>query len=49
VSGGREVGLEHVDIVLGLLDKGVGGADLPGCRVELRAGKVVLVQRAAPK
>jgi tRNA(Ile)-lysidine synthase len=54
---GREIGLEHVEAVLALLDGGQAGAftaqtvrsgvergvDVPGCRVELRGGKLVLV------
>jgi tRNA(Ile)-lysidine synthase len=49
ISGEREVGLDHVEAVLGLLDGSGGGVDLPGCRVELRGGKVVLIQKVAPK
>jgi tRNA(Ile)-lysidine synthase len=46
--GGREIGLEHVESVLALLGGLQGGVDVPGCRVELRRGKVVLLQQGAP-
>jgi tRNA(Ile)-lysidine synthase len=50
VAGGREVGLEHVESVLGLLAKGAGGVDLPGSRAEFRGAKVVLLgQKGSPK
>lgn len=55
-AGGREIGLEHVEAVLELLDSGLAGApaqtmrggaergiDVPGCRVERRGGKLVLL------
>jgi len=47
-SGGREIGLEHVESVMALLGglQG-GGIDVPGCRVELRGGKLVLIQQGA--
>ena len=38
----REVGLAHVEAVLELLAGLSGGVDVPGGRVELRAGKLVL-------
>jgi tRNA(Ile)-lysidine synthase len=44
-AGGREVGLEHVEAVLALLGTGQGGVDVPGCRVEHRGGKLVLIQQ----
>jgi tRNA(Ile)-lysidine synthase len=47
-GGGREIGLEHVESVLALLGGLRGGVDVPGCRVELRRGKVVLLQQGAP-
>jgi tRNA(Ile)-lysidine synthase len=47
-GGGREIGLEHVESVLALLGGLQGGLDLPGCRVELRRGKLVLLQQGAP-
>ena len=47
-GGGREIGLEHVESVLALLGGLQGGVDLPGCRMELRRGKLVLLQQAVP-
>jgi tRNA(Ile)-lysidine synthase len=44
-AGGREIGLEHVEAVVALLGTGQGGVDVPGCRVELRGGKLVLIQQ----
>jgi tRNA(Ile)-lysidine synthase len=44
-GGTREIGLEHVEAVAGLLNGGQGGVDVPGARVELRAGKLVLLQQ----
>lgn len=44
-SGGRQVGLEHVQTVTGLLGSDRGGVDVPGSRVELRGLKLVLVQQ----
>lgn len=43
----REIGLEHVEAVLALLSGTHGGVDVPGSRVELRGGKLVLVQQRA--
>jgi tRNA(Ile)-lysidine synthase len=49
-SGGREIGLEHVEAALAVLGDATGGIDVPGSRVELRRGKLVLVhQRTVPK
>jgi tRNA(Ile)-lysidine synthase len=45
VAGPREVGLEHVEMALEVLDGARPGADLPGCRLELRRGKLVLTRR----
>jgi hypothetical protein len=45
VAGGREIGLEHVEAVLGLLGRPGGGVDLPGSRGELRGGKLALLQQ----
>ncbi len=45
VSGGREVGLDHVEAGLMLLAGNTGGIDLPGSRLELRRGKLVLVRQ----
>ena len=44
-GGTREIGLEHVEAVAALLNSGQGGVDVPGTRVELRAGKLVLLQQ----
>ena len=44
-AGDREIGLDHVDAVMALLGPGEGGLDVPGTRVELRRGKLVLVQQ----
>jgi len=43
---GREIGLDHVDAALAVLEGSRRGADVPGSRVELRPGKLVLVRRA---
>jgi tRNA(Ile)-lysidine synthase len=49
-AGGREVGLEHIETVTAVLAGGHGGADLPGCRVELHGPTLVLLQqRGAPR
>lgn len=44
-AGTREVGLDHVEAVAALLSGTHGGVDVPGSRVELRGGKLVLLQR----
>lgn len=44
-AGGREVGLDHVEAAMAVLAGESGGADVPGGRVELRRGKLVLVQQ----
>jgi tRNA(Ile)-lysidine synthase len=44
-GGGREIGHDHVESVAALLAGVDGGVDVPGSRVELRAGKLVLLQR----
>ena len=41
----REVGLEHVETALEVLGEDCPGADLPGCRLELQRGKLVLTSR----
>jgi tRNA(Ile)-lysidine synthase len=41
----REIGLEHVEAVTALLNCAQGGVDVPGTRVELRGGKLVLLQQ----
>ena len=49
-AGGREIGLDHVDAAMAALTGAAGGADIPGGRVELRRGKLVLIQqKPAPK
>ena len=42
LSGGREIGLEHVESALEVLGGSCAGADVPGSRVELKRGKLVL-------
>ena len=44
-AGDREVGLDHVEAVTALVEAGEGGVDVPGARVELRRGKLVLIQQ----
>jgi len=49
-AGDREVGLDHVEAAAAALAGSAGGADFPGGRVELRRGKLVLIQqKPAPK
>jgi tRNA(Ile)-lysidine synthase len=49
-SGGREIGLDHVEAAWAILCGNGGGIDVPGSRVELRRGKLVLVgQKGAAK
>jgi tRNA(Ile)-lysidine synthase len=43
VAAGREIGLDHVETALGVAAGLTGGADVPGGRVELRRGKLVLI------
>jgi len=43
-ASGKEVGLEHVQAVLDVLDGLAAGAEVPGARVELRGKKLVLLQ-----
>jgi tRNA(Ile)-lysidine synthase len=45
VADGREIGLEHVESALGVAAGLAAGADVPGGRVELRRGKLVLLNR----
>ena len=40
-----EIGLDHVEAAMAVLDGTSGGADVPGGRVELRRGKVALIQQ----
>lgn len=50
VAGTAEVGLEHVESVKALLRTRGAGVDVPGGRVELSAGILVLIERkASPK
>lgn len=50
VAAEREVGLDHVEAAMAALSGTSGGVDVPGARVELKRGKLVLVQqKAAPK
>jgi tRNA(Ile)-lysidine synthase len=41
----REIGQEHVETVMAVLAGGQGPVDVPGSRVELRRGKLVLIQQ----
>jgi tRNA(Ile)-lysidine synthase len=45
VADGREIGLDHVEAALGVAAGLSGGADVPGARVELRRGKLVLLKK----
>ena len=47
-SGEREIGLDHVEAVAALLGGSDGGVDVPGARVELRRGKLVLLRQGPP-
>jgi tRNA(Ile)-lysidine synthase len=47
LAGGREVGLDHVEAALEVLAGVCAGADVPGSRVELQRGKLVLVIRGS--
>ena len=50
VADGREIGLDHVEAVFAILGGNRGGIDVPGSRVELRRGKLVLIrQKGASK
>jgi len=44
-AGGREVGLEHVELALAVLRGHARAADVPGSRWELRGGNLVLMDR----
>ena len=44
-SGTHEIGLDHVEAAMAVLAGTCRGADIPGGRVELRRGKLVLVQQ----
>jgi tRNA(Ile)-lysidine synthetase-like protein len=43
----REIGLVHIETALEVLDGTRGGADIPGGRMELRRGKLVLLKQGA--
>ncbi len=45
VAAGREVGLDHVEAVMASLHGAAGGVDVPGGRVELKRGKLVLIEQ----
>jgi tRNA(Ile)-lysidine synthase len=45
VAGVREVALEHVEAAADILRGSSSGADLPGARLELRRGKLVLQRK----
>jgi len=47
VAGGREVGFDHVEAALDVAAGQLPAADLPGTRLELRGGKLVLLQQDA--
>jgi tRNA(Ile)-lysidine synthase len=44
-AGEREIALDHVEAVMAVLGGACSGVDVPGARVELRRGKLVLVQQ----
>ena len=46
LAGSREIGLEHVESTVGVLEGTCGAVDVPGGRVELRRGKLVLYNEA---
>jgi tRNA(Ile)-lysidine synthase len=49
-AGDREIGLDHVEAAMAVLAGAIGGVDFPGGRMELRRGKLVLIeQKPAPK
>lgn len=45
VASGRAISLEHVDAAADILNGTVSGADVPGARLELRRGKLVLQRK----
>jgi tRNA(Ile)-lysidine synthase len=49
VAEGREVSRDHVDAAMAVSAGFSGGVDVPGGRVELRAGKLVLLQQKATR
>ena len=46
-GGEREIGLVHIEAALEVLHGTRGGADIPGGRMELRRGKLVLLKQGA--
>ena len=44
-AGHHEIGLDHVEAAMAALVGAAGGVDIPGGRVELRRGKLVLIQQ----
>jgi hypothetical protein len=44
-AGGREIGLEHVALALGVLRGYSRAADVPGSRWELRGANLVLLDQ----
>jgi len=49
-AGDHEIGLDHVEAAMSVLAGAGGGVDFPGGRMELRRGKLVLIQqKPAPK
>ena len=47
VAGEREIGLDHIELALEVAAGRAPAADLPGSRLELRRGKLVLLQQDA--
>jgi tRNA(Ile)-lysidine synthase len=47
LAGGREIGLDHIEAALEVASGQTAAADVPGCRLELRGGKLVLIQQDA--
>jgi tRNA(Ile)-lysidine synthase len=45
LSGGREIGLDHVESAQEVLAGRAAGAEVPGSRLELRGKKLVLIQQ----
>lgn len=45
VAPERQLGLDHVEMALGVLEEASAAADVPGCRLELRRGKLVLSRK----
>lgn len=46
IANGREIGLDHIESALCAAAGESGGVDVPGGRVELRRGKLVLLRKA---